>query len=54
MQIEQREVGDDVTGFASGLKHAMRQDPDIVMVGEMRDLETTSAAITAAETDTLF
>jgi twitching motility protein PilT len=49
-QIEQREVGDDVTGFASGLKHAMRQDPDIVMVGEMRDLETTSAAITAAET----
>jgi twitching motility protein PilT len=49
-QIEQREVGSDVTGFASGLKHSMRQDPDIIMVGEMRDLETTSAAISAAET----
>ena len=49
-QIEQRELGSDVNSFASGLKHAMRQDPDIIMVGEMRDLETTSAAITAAET----
>ncbi len=48
--IEQREVGSDVTTFASGLKHALRQDPDIILVGEMRDLETTSAAITAAET----
>ncbi|AQQ08656.1 Twitching mobility protein [Sedimentisphaera cyanobacteriorum] len=48
--IEQRELGRDVTNFASGLKHAMRQDPDIIMLGEMRDLETTSAAITAAET----
>ena len=36
--------------FASGLRHALRQDPDIILVGEMRDLETTSAAITAAET----
>ena len=36
--------------FASGLKHVLRQDPDIILVGEMRDLETTSAAITAAET----
>ncbi|MFA6133127.1 MAG: type IV pilus twitching motility protein PilT [Phycisphaerae bacterium] len=48
--IEQREVGCDVPNFASGLKHALRQDPDIILVGEMRDLETTSAAITAAET----
>ncbi len=48
--IEQREVGSDVPTFASGLKHALRQDPDVILVGEMRDLETTSAAITAAET----
>ena len=48
--IEQREVGSDVPTFASGLRHALRQDPDIILVGEMRDLETTSAAITAAET----
>ena len=48
--IEQREVGQDVTSFASGLRHALRQDPDIILVGEMRDLETASAAITAAET----
>lgn len=48
--IEQREVGADVASFASGLRHALRQDPDVILVGEMRDLETTSAAITAAET----
>lgn len=48
--IEQREVGIDCTDFASGLRHALRQDPDIIMVGEMRDLETTSSTITAAET----
>jgi twitching motility protein PilT len=48
--IEQRELGCDVPSFASGLRHALRQDPDIILVGEMRDLETTSAAITAAET----
>ena len=48
--IEQREIGDDCPSFASGLKHALRQDPDVILVGEMRDLETTSAAITAAET----
>ena len=48
--IEQREIGSDCLSFASGLKHALRQDPDIILVGEMRDLETTSAAITAAET----
>jgi twitching motility protein PilT len=48
--IEQREIGSDCPNFASGLKHILRQDPDIIMVGEMRDLETTSFTITAAET----
>jgi twitching motility protein PilT len=48
--IEQREMGADCTSFASGLRHALRQDPDIILVGEMRDLETTSSTITAAET----
>ncbi|MHC4509483.1 MAG: type IV pilus twitching motility protein PilT [Planctomycetota bacterium] len=48
--IEQREIGSDCTKFASGLKHVLRQDPDIIMVGEMRDLETTGSTITAAET----
>ncbi|MEX0887482.1 MAG: PilT/PilU family type 4a pilus ATPase [Phycisphaeraceae bacterium] len=48
--IEQRELGADVPSFASGLRHVLRQDPDIILVGEMRDLETTAAAITAAET----
>ena len=48
--IEQREVGSDCPDFASGLRHVLRQDPDIILVGEMRDLETTSATITAAET----
>jgi len=48
--IEQREVGSDVPNFQSGLRHALRQDPDVILVGEMRDLETTAAAITAAET----
>jgi twitching motility protein PilT len=48
--IEQRELGADMPTFASGLKHALRQDPDIVLVGEMRDLETTALAISAAET----
>jgi twitching motility protein PilT len=48
--IEQREVGNDVPDFAGGLRHVLRQDPDVILVGEMRDLETTSAAITAAET----
>jgi len=48
--IEQREMGSDCPDFASGLKHVLRQDPDIIMVGEMRDLETTSSTITAAET----
>jgi twitching motility protein PilT len=48
--IEQREVGSDVPNFGSGLKHALRQDPDTILVGEMRDLETVASAITAAET----
>jgi twitching motility protein PilT len=48
--IEQRELGADMPTFASALKHALRQDPDIILVGEMRDLETTALAITAAET----
>ncbi len=48
--IEQRELGADVPTFASGLRHALRQAPDVILVGEMRDLETTSAALTAAET----
>jgi len=48
--IEQRELGRDMPSFASGLKHALRQDPDIILVGEMRDLETTGLAISAAET----
>lgn len=48
--IEQREIGVDCPSFASGLRHVLRQDPDVILVGEMRDLETTSATITAAET----
>ena len=48
--IEQREIGSDCPSFASGLRHVLRQDPDVILVGEMRDLETVSAAITAAET----
>ena len=44
--IEQREVGSDCPEFSSGLRHILRQDPDIIMVGEMRDLETTSFTIT--------
>ena len=48
--INQREVGDDTDSFATGLRSALRQDPDVILVGEMRDLETISTAITAAET----
>ena len=48
--INQREIGDDVVNFGEGLRRVLRQDPDVIMLGEMRDLETTSAAITAAET----
>jgi twitching motility protein PilT len=48
--INQREVGADTHSFAAALKHVLRQDPDIILVGELRDLETMSVALTAAET----
>jgi len=48
--INQREVGIDVPSFAEAIRRALRQDPDVIMVGELRDLETIEAAITAAET----
>jgi twitching motility protein PilT len=48
--ITQRDLGDDTRSFAGALKHGLRQDPDVMLVGEMRDLETMTTAITAAET----
>lgn len=48
--IEQREIGDDSPSFASALRHVLRQRPDVIVLGEMRDLETISTALTAAET----
>ncbi len=48
--VNQREIGVDVPSFAEALRRALRQDPDVILVGEMRDLETIEAAITAAET----
>jgi twitching motility protein PilT len=48
--IAQRDLGADTKSFAEALKHALRQDPDVILVGEMRDLETIATAITAAET----
>lgn len=48
--VNQREVGADTHSFTNALKHVLRQDPDIILVGEMRDLETISVALTAAET----
>lgn len=48
--VNQREVGEDTHSFTSALKRVLRQDPDVILVGEMRDLETISAALTAAET----
>jgi twitching motility protein PilT len=48
--VNQREIGNDAQSFALGLKAALRQDPDVILVGEMRDLETISTALTAAET----
>jgi len=48
--VNQRELGSDATSFADALRSALRQDPDVILVGEMRDLETISTAITAAET----
>jgi twitching motility protein PilT len=49
-EINQREVGADTESFTAALRHVLRQDPDVILIGEMRDLETISAAITAAET----
>jgi twitching motility protein PilT len=48
--VNQRELGSDATSFAAALKSALRQDPDVILVGEMRDLDTISTALTAAET----
>lgn len=48
--VEQREINEDTLSFSAALKYALRQDPDVILVGEMRDLETISAAVTAAET----
>ncbi len=48
--VNQREIGSDAQSFAAALKAALRQDPDVILVGEMRDLETISTALTAAET----
>jgi twitching motility protein PilT len=48
--VNQREIGADASSFARGLRAALRQDPDVILVGEMRDLETISTALTAAET----
>lgn len=48
--VIQRQLGSDILSFASGLKHALRQDPNVIMVGEMRDLETIATTITLAET----
>ncbi len=48
--VDQREIGLDSTSFAAGLRSALREDPDVILVGEMRDLETISTALTAAET----
>ncbi|WP_281535915.1 PilT/PilU family type 4a pilus ATPase [Cryobacterium breve] len=48
--VNQREVGHDTKSFAAALKHVLRQDPDIILIGELRDLETISVALTAAET----
>ena len=48
--VNQREIGTDATAFADGLRGALRQDPDVILLGEMRDLETIATALTAAET----
>lgn len=50
MHLLSREVNVDTNSFASGLKHILRQDPDVILIGEMRDLETMAIALTAAET----
>jgi twitching motility protein PilT len=48
--VDQREVGADTSSFHSALRHVLREDPDVILIGEMRDLETIAAALTAAET----
>ena len=48
--INQREISTDSTSFASALKHVLRQDPDVILIGEMRDMESAAVALTAAET----
>jgi twitching motility protein PilT len=48
--IDQREIGNDTQSFAQGLKHVLRQDPDVILIGEMRDLETIETALIVAET----
>src|SRR4029077_6879100 len=48
--VSQREVGNDTASFASALKYVLRQDPDVIVIGEMRDPETIAAAVTASET----
>ncbi len=48
--IAQRQLGEDMLTFASGIRHVLRQDPNVIMIGEMRDLETISTAVTVAET----
>ncbi len=48
--VNQREIGTDTQSYANGLRAALREDPDVILVGEMRDLETISIAVTAAET----
>src|SRR5690606_7831452 len=48
--INQREIGDDTESFAKALKSSLRQDPDVILIGELRDLETIAAALTIAET----
>ena len=50
MNLDQREIGADVDSFAGSLRAALREDPDVILVGEMRDFETINAAVTAAET----
>lgn len=52
--VRQRQLGEDFLSFAEALKHVLRQDPDVVMVGEMRDMETIAAALTLAETGHLI
>jgi twitching motility protein PilT len=48
--VDQREVGSDTASFRAALRHVLREDPDVILIGEMRDLETVAAALTAAET----